>query len=156
MVAKPRRAVSAYPDSTVYGIIGGNSPAVNRALTAWAEVLKVAEPNLTRAEWNYLAAAHDPVKMDVESVRVYGGDDLAHRVADMDTYLGLGHRFAPDEPESFVTCLVEKCEAMTWENVQYAVAAILFFEYAKDRIDPENDEWWTLPFRIQLLGQEEK
>jgi len=146
-----RKVLAIYPDPTTLAIMGWNTPAGNRAATCWAEILKRSEPELTRDEWMFLATAYRKHKVDDETVRYYQAGDLAHRVAEEHLLYRTGDTFAGNavRGDTFVTALVTKCKELTWEQVQFVLASLAFFVYRKT--DSDTEDWWTLPFRVQML-----
>jgi hypothetical protein len=107
-------------------------------------------PELTRAEWLYMADLFKAVDLDEETTRHYDGVELGRQAAEthMLKRLGMQHFTNPNEG---VAELVEKCRRMAWNEVQYVLTTVAWLGYAKG-VDLDKDEWWTIPFRVQRVG----
>ncbi len=161
-MAPKNKALTVYPDETARMIVGGNSPACNRAIEGWAMVLRWSMPKLDRSEWNFLA---DVLKSSFDcdvSMRMYehGAAALALAVHDAQTLNGTGDKWFGDPAnrgtgQMATNALRAKIGAMKWEELQYIRTAASFFwsEAADRKIDHTKDEWWTLSFRFCLLRE---
>jgi len=157
---KGNRQATVCPDNTDRLIIGGNYPSMNRAISCWAYVIKNSMPTLERNEWNFLAEVLYS-KWDVDlSIDKH---DMANTVSDAQLLNRAGDKWFGQEPtrgsgQQGTNALKEKIEKMTWEECQYIRTAVMFFwsRQAEGKIDLTRDEWWTIPFRVQLLEEEER
>lgn len=148
----PGKRLVIYPADTARMIVGGSSPACNRAVECWAVVLRRSMPDLSRAEWNFIADILNGtfIADGAFSGHEYGAGALAAELADAQSLSGRGDRWLGDDADAAVANLVIHVKSMTWEQVQYIYTACLFF-WGDNEIAPE-DEWWTLPYRVQRLA----
>jgi len=154
------KTLTVYPEPNDLAIVGGNSPACNRAIACWARVLRRSMPVLSRAEWNFLA---DVLNGDFEGDYVlalfeHGASALALEVHDAQGLDGTGDKWFGEElsrgsGQIGADELEAKVAALTWEQIQYVRTAAAFFwsSPAIHRIDHEVDDWWTIEFRARLL-----
>jgi len=108
-------------------------------------------PDLTRAEWEYFADLFRMVSLDEETIRHYDGAELGRQAAETHMLKRLGTKHFADANDA-VAYLVEKCQAMAWNQVQYVLTSVAFLSYVKG-VDLKTVEWWTVPFRVQYLGE---
>jgi len=167
--SKPRRQankqITVYPDPTDRYIVGGNTPAMHRAIACWAIELKNNMPELDRAEWNFLAdVLNSSYDTDLlMEMTVHGSGALALEVHDAQLYSQTGDKWFGNQldkgsGQEATNRLLEKVQAMTWQQCQYIRTATNFFwsKIGMDRIDYHKDEWWTLPYRVQVLREAEE
>lgn len=145
-----RPQYTIYPEPMSFAICGGNAPMVNRSILCWSHVLRQSMPDLDRAEWSYFADLYAMVNLDEETLRFYDGVELGRQAAETHMLKRLGTRHFGNSNEG-VAALVEKCNAMAWNQVQYVLCAVAFLGYSK-QVDRAVDEWWTIPFRVQYVG----
>jgi len=163
MPAKNKQ-LSVYPDPTALAIVGGNSPACNRAIECWAHVLRESMPELDRAEWNYLADALNGTILD----ETWSGEYLIAEVSDAHELNRLGDKWFIEETASqtaaraagkrnakadaAVKRFLAKLQDLSYAQAQYVLAAVAFFWEHTDpnEIDANEDAWWEIPFRVQL------
>lgn len=160
-MGRKEKQLTIYPDADARLIVGGNTPACNRAIECWALVLRQSMPELDRAEWCYLAdVLNGTFDGDVAlSLYEHGPGALALEVHDAQALNGTGEKwFGPKRGARRAADLEAKVTAMTWAQVQYIrTAANFFWDHAPDgRIDHARDEWWTIPFRVRLLRELEE
>lgn len=164
-MARKEKQITVYPESDARLIVGGNSPACNRAIECWAIVLRQSMPELDREEWNFLAEVLNGTFDGDLALGLYehGASALALEVHDAQALNGTGDKWLgdPSEPGSGkagTDRLEAKMSAMTWAEVQYVrTAANFFWQHAPDgAIDPSVDEWWTIAFRVRLLRKIEE
>lgn len=159
------RQLTIYPDATARAIVGGNCPACNRAIECWALVLRQSMPDLSRAEWNFLAdVLNGSFEGDVAlGMFAHGASALALEVHDAQALNGTGDKWLGEELErgsgqAAADALEAKVAGLSWEQVQYVRTATGFFWAHTDpgEIDHDKDDWWTIPFRVRLLRGPEK
>jgi hypothetical protein len=150
------KKLSIYPDDDARRIVGGNSPACNRAIACWARVLRESQPDLSRAEWNFLADVLNGTL--VEPAAHHGPAALALEVHDAQALNGTGDRWFADElrrgsGQEATDRLLAKIKGFSWQQCEYVTTACAFFwsHTAPGEIDHQVDPWWTVEFRCRLL-----
>lgn len=152
-----RKTWNVYCNPIAAAVVGGNGPALNRAISCWSDVLSRSMPELDRTEWIYLTRAYRELRLSDDDTRSHSGAAMAGCVANAHLLSRLGDKMMVDNGEtgdSFVSGLVKKCNGLSWEQVQYALAAMAFFRKFRHKLDPNKDDWWTLPFRVGVIGGE--
>jgi len=141
---------------------GTQLPALSRAATCWARLMRESQPNLTRAEWNLLADVLNGSFEGDWALGLYqhGASALCLEVHDAQRLNGVGDKWLgdPDRPgsgQAATETLLGKLEKLSWPEVQYIRTACDFFwsEPGLAAIDPQRDDWWTLEFRVRTLRQ---
>jgi hypothetical protein len=150
------KVLTVYPDPLGLAIVGGNAPAINRAVECWARKLREIEPtvDLSRQEWNFLADVLNGTMSD----NAWNGSWLAQEAHDAQSLNGTGDRWFGEDGQrgsgdEAARALVEKLAAMSWDQAQYVLAATAFFwsKAGIDVINHDQHEWWTIRFRIDTL-----
>ena len=59
----------------------------------------------------------------------------------------------PDQADKHAALLIDRLGHLTYEQVQYVLGAVTFFWEHPDEIDHMEDDWWTIPFRVQKLQE---
>lgn len=157
------KQLTVYPEETDRLIVGGNTPACNRAIACWARVLRDSMPELERAEWNFLADVLNGTFDGDYALGMYehGEQVLAIEVHDAQALNGTGDKWFGDPFErgsgqAAADELERKVLAMTWQQVQYVRTATNFFwsDAGVGRINHQEDDWWTIEFRVRYLREE--
>lgn len=158
---RKNRQLTIYPEPTALAIVGGNTPAANRAVACWAIALRNAMPDLDRAEWNFLA---DVLNGDYAlGLYEHGASALALDVHDAQSLNGTGDKWFGAElrrgsGQEATDALLAKVQAMTWIEIQYVRTATNFFwsGVGLARINYQQDEWWTVEFRVRAIKEAEE
>ena len=115
------KTLSVYPDPTARIIVGGNSPACNRAIECWAEVLRKSMPDLEPKEWCFLADVLNGTYL-LDSTRTWGPSSLALEAHDAQDLNGTGDRWFGEDGvagtgQEATDALIAKLQALTWEQM---------------------------------------
>ncbi len=155
------KALSVYPDPRARAIVGGNSPACNRAIECWAQVLDRSMPALEPAEWNFLADVLNGTPL-LDAANFWNASCLALEAHDAHRLNRTGDKWfgeelRPGSGDKAAAALVKKLQALSWEQIQYVLTAVSFF-WDRDQADRQisrRGPWWTLPFRVERIAAED-
>lgn len=150
---------SIYPDAADLAVIGANLPrnraaACNWAIACWARTLRESQPELERAEWNYLADALNGTSL--LDAATWTASHLALEVHDAHRLNRLGDKWLPDDPpeaDKAALRLEHRIADLTYPQTQYVLLAVRFFwsHLRMAAIDHAVDEWWTVAFRAAAM-----
>lgn len=159
------KTLSVYPDPTALAIVGGNSPACNRAIEAFARIVREHEPQLDRQEWLYLA---DVLNGSWTDASWTGDPYLVAEIGDAHELNRTGDKWFCGEGEEIeaavaraagkrartsadkrVARLIEKVRGWDYATAQACLVAVRWFWDHHEAIDTEHDAWWTAAFRTQ-------
>lgn len=139
---------------------GTNMPACSIAAACWARLLRQSVPDLSRAEWNFLADVLNGTVDGDWAMGTYehGAAGLALEVHDAQALNGTGDRWFGEDTQrgsgqAAADALEAKILAMPWPQIRYIWTATAFFwsEPGMAAIDHGRDEWWTIEFRVRTL-----
>lgn len=142
------KVISIYPDPTAARIVGGPFPQhCNRAVECWAHALKSVAAGVSdrfsRDEWNLLADALNGHAFIADE----GGGSLAMSVLDADEFEGVGKKWGVN-----VEDLSGRLQRLSYVQARCVVEAVLWFWANHESVDPREDPWWDLGFRVRRTG----
>lgn len=162
MAQRKNKQFAIYPDPIAAATVGGNIPALNLAIESWAIVLRNSQPELSRAEWNFLAdVLNGSFDGDLAlGMHQHGASALALEVHDAQALDGTGDKWFGDATQrgsgqAAADELERKIAAMSWEQIRAIRTATNFFwsRAGIEAIDFQEDEWWTIEYRVRLLRE---
>lgn len=163
---KEKRLV-VYPHRDALAIVGGSSPACNRAIECWARILRETEASLAeslkREEWNFFADVMNGTIFDDS----WSGQYLWAEAEDAMRLNGTDWKWFGTEKEELKQSLAhvqkKKTELhprgktllaalgkFTFAQTQFVLFAVSFFWQNHEQIEPQKDDWWTLGFRVRF------
>ena len=147
------KRITVYPDEQTLRVLGETTPELNRALEVHGEQIVRAtaaiNDQLCRGEWSYLADCFNGTLFEPGFSNL--GDCLAHGVEDEDEFYRTGQKRGVT-----VAALAEKLRRLSYIEAWAVVTAISWFWQHHEQINVDQDEWWTIGFRLAHKGRAER
>jgi len=148
------KTIAGHPTLTVYphprarSLVAWSSPAANRALERWGDLLMRADlAALSPKDWRYLADSLNGMIVDAQWDR----ESLDLQVADSDRLDGLGSKwYGARGAKRGVAALRAKIGKLSRVDVlALATAVEWFWDRHEEIADVRAAAWWTPEFRLQ-------